>query len=109
MVGHGRGRGGFYSPQIYEQTQESAKTLLEEAESIAGEYGTDVTMATEVGRAADAIVAYAEAHDVNHVVVGSHGRRGLSRFLLGSVAERVARRSPGSVTIIREERPERGG
>jgi nucleotide-binding universal stress UspA family protein len=58
------------------------------------------------GQAANAIVAYAEDHDVDRIVVGSHGRRGLSRFLLGSVAERVARRAPGSVTIVRESDPE---
>lgn len=100
--------GGFYSEEMHEQAQESANALLEQAESIAEEYETDVTTATQDGRAAGAIVRYAEDHDVDHVILGSHGRRGLSRFLLGSVAEQVARRSPGSVTIIREEKPERG-
>ncbi|KYH24199.1 universal stress protein [Halalkalicoccus paucihalophilus] len=100
--------GGFYSQEMYDQAQESATALLEQAESIADEYGTTVTTAMRDGRAADAIVKYAEEHDVDHVVLGSHGRRGLSRFLLGSVAERVARRSPGSVTIIREKEPKHG-
>ena len=99
---------GYYSDEMYKQAQQSAERLLEEADSIAAEYDRDVTTDTTVGKASSAIVAYAEKHDVDHIVLGSHGRRGLSRFLLGSVAERVARRSPGSVTIIREPNPEGG-
>ncbi|MFB6192124.1 MAG: universal stress protein [Haloarculaceae archaeon] len=93
---------GYYSEAAFERARESAEALLEEAERIAGEYDTTVTTATREGRAASAVVEYAEEHDVDHVVLGSHGRTGLSRFLLGSVAETVARRSPVSVTIVRE-------
>jgi nucleotide-binding universal stress UspA family protein len=46
-------------------------------------------------------VDYAAEHDIDHIVVGSHGRTGASRILLGSVAETVARRSPVPVTIVR--------
>jgi nucleotide-binding universal stress UspA family protein len=99
--------GGFYSQEMYERAQESADAILEEAESIAREYDAEVTTAVQEGGADRAIVGYAEEHDVDHVVLGSHGRHGFSRFLLGSVAERVARRSPGSVTIIRKKRPDR--
>ncbi|MFA9418444.1 universal stress protein [Natrinema sp. HArc-T2] len=99
------GMDGFYSETVYNQSQESAERLLEEATEVAEEYDTDLKTDTTVGTAASAIVRYAEEHDIDHIVLGSHGRRGLSRFLLGSVAERVVRRSPGSVTIIREEEP----
>ncbi|MFD1562511.1 universal stress protein [Haloarchaeobius amylolyticus] len=99
------GLNGFYSETAYTQSQESSERLLEEATKIAAEYNADLKTDTTVGTAAASIVRYAEDHDIDHIVLGSHGRRGLSRFLLGSVAERVARRSPGSVTIIREEQP----
>ncbi|WP_416840616.1 universal stress protein [Haloferax sp. DFSO52] len=39
--------------------------------------------------------------DYDHVVMGSHGRTGVSRILLGSVAEEVVRRAPIPVTIVR--------
>ena len=78
-----------------------------EANSIAREYGIDFTTATEVGQTVAVVIRYAEERDVGHSIHGSHGRRVLARFLLGSVAERVARRGPGSVTIIREHQPER--
>lgn len=93
--------GGYYSDQAYEQAQESAGDLLSEAESIARTRGVEVETATETGRPANALVDYAEEHDIDHIVMGSHGRTGLSRFLLGSVAEAVVKRSPVSVTVIR--------
>ncbi|GAB7020902.1 hypothetical protein JCM18750_37640 [Halostagnicola bangensis] len=43
----------------------------------------------------------ADSPRVDHIVIGSHGRSGPSRVLLGSVTERVARRAPVPVTIVR--------
>ena len=98
--------GGYYSEQSYREVTESAAAVLEEAESIAAGMDREVDTVTVSGRPADEILEYADEHDVDHVVLGSHGRRGLERFLLGSVAERVAKRSPTSVTIIRQQDPE---
>lgn len=44
---------------------------------------------------------FADNRDVDLLVVGTHGRTGLSRFLLGSVAERVVRHAPCSVLVVR--------
>lgn len=55
------------------------------------------------GFAADTILAMAKDWDADLVMVGTHGRRGLSRLLLGSVAERVAAHAPCSVEIVREK------
>jgi nucleotide-binding universal stress UspA family protein len=51
--------------------------------------------------AAEAILAAAERLDVDVIAVGSHGRSGFKRALLGSVAEELARRSPRPVLIVR--------
>ncbi len=56
---------------------------------------------TVVGKSAREIVAFAEDNDIDHIVIGSHGRSGPSRVLLGSVAERVVRRAPTPVTVVR--------
>ncbi|MFC6764748.1 universal stress protein [Natrinema soli] len=98
--------GVFYAEEAFERSQEVAEEVIATAEEIAREYDTEVTTESEVGAASETIVAYAEEHNVDHIVLGSHGRRGLERFLLGSVAERVVKRSPGSVTIIRDEPPD---
>jgi universal stress protein A len=47
------------------------------------------------------LVELAEQHDVDQVIVGSHGRSGVPRMLLGSVAEQVVRHAPCSVLVVR--------
>jgi len=93
------------SEDWYQQAQADADDLLAEGrDQFVGERdGSDVAVetVTEVGRPAATIVEQARDLDADHVVVGSHGRRGVSRLLLGSVAEHVARRSPVPVTIVR--------
>ena len=49
---------------------------------------------------AEAIADYATAAHIDLVVVGTHGRSGLSRFLMGSVAERVVRIAPCPVLSV---------
>ena len=91
----------------YRSATETATDLLSErrarlvAARDGGEDGSDVDTTTEVGRPAATIVEVAEAVGADHVVVGSHGRKGVSRLVLGSVAESVVRRSPMPVTVVR--------
>jgi nucleotide-binding universal stress UspA family protein len=47
------------------------------------------------------IVDAAESTDADHIVMGSHGRSGLSGALIGSVAESVVQSAPVSVTVSR--------
>ncbi len=85
----------------YESMRERATATLDEARERAEERGTAVDTATETGRPASSIVSYAEEHGVDQIVIGSHGRQGVSRLLLGSVAETVVRRAPCPVTVVR--------
>jgi nucleotide-binding universal stress UspA family protein len=50
----------------------------------------------------EAIVSYTDEHDVDLVVMGTHGRRGLQRMLIGSVAEEVLRRASCPVLTVRD-------
>jgi nucleotide-binding universal stress UspA family protein len=84
-------------------SKERSETILEEAEEIVEEAGRTVETESVVGRPAHTIVEYADEHDIDHIVPGSHGRDGLSRVLLGSVAETVVRRAPVPVTVARSE------
>ena len=61
----------------------------------------DIRTETAVGQPARQIVEVAEAEGVDGIIVGSHGRSGVSRVLLGSVAEKVVRRAPMPVTVVR--------
>ncbi len=81
--------------------EERSESVLEAAAETASGPGIDIETDSTVGRPANAIVDYAVETDVDHIVIGSHGRDGLSRVLLGSVAETVVRRSPIPVTVAR--------
>jgi len=58
----------------------------------------------ELGDARDVIERVAEQIDADLIVMGTHGRRGLRRMLLGSVAESVVRSAPCPVLTIRPRR-----
>ncbi|MFC7009280.1 universal stress protein [Halalkalicoccus salilacus] len=86
-----------------DEEQADADALFEEARSIAEEYGVELETVTAEGKGttSEAIVEYAENNPVEKIVMGSHGREGASRVLLGSVAENVTRQSPVPVTVVR--------
>lgn len=54
---------------------------------------------------AEGILAMAREQDTSRIVVGTHGRRGLAHFFLGSVAERVARSARVPVLVVKEATP----
>ena len=77
--------------------------LFDEAQEMADDYGVELSSSMRVGNPARQIVQYAEEHNANGIIMGSHGRTGVSRVLMGSVAERVMRQSPVTVTVVRSE------
>ena len=80
---------------------EEGRRQLEHAEEIADEAGVPVETELREGVPIDEIIRFTEETDVDHVVMGSRGRSGMSRLLLGSVAEAVVRRSEVPVTVVR--------
>ncbi|MDS0477231.1 universal stress protein [Natrinema sp. 1APR25-10V2] len=93
----------FPSEELYERSRTDAEELLERAAEIARDFETEIQTERIDGEVTSTIVTYAEEHDIDHIILGSHGRNGLARYLLGSVAESVARRAHVPVTIIRDE------
>jgi nucleotide-binding universal stress UspA family protein len=51
----------------------------------------------------DAVLDYVDGEGIDLVVMGTHGRRGLDRYLVGSVTERVVRRADVPVLVVRDE------
>jgi nucleotide-binding universal stress UspA family protein len=86
---------------LEDDPEELAADVTDEVLSILEATDGDYLVETTVGKPAREIVRYAEDHDIDRIVMGSHGRDGVSRILLGSVAEKVIRRSPVSVTVVR--------
>lgn len=90
-----------FSEQWYEQAKEAAAEIFEAARERAADHAGELRTVRELGRPSRKIVDYADENDIDHIVIGSHGRSGVSRILLGSVAETVARRSAVPVTVVR--------
>lgn len=102
LQGGAYGEGAMFAyDELMEAQEERAEGLLEEVSAIAAEHDVEITTETIVGQPSREIVDYADEHDIDRIVIGSHGRTGASRVLLGSVAERVVRRAPMPVTIVR--------
>jgi len=82
----------------YENARETAR---EQFASARDRVDRPVETRIDVGSPARVVVDVASEDPFDHVVIGSHGREGVSRILLGSVAEGVVRRSPVPVTVVR--------
>lgn len=85
----------------YYEAREETEDILDEARDLAADHGKEITTEVDVGEPWRAIVEYAERNDIDHIVMGSHGRDDDSPLPLGSVAETVMRRSPVLVSIVR--------
>lgn len=85
----------------YESAQSKADQLFSDARGRTEQFDAvvDETSVT-VGRPARAIVWAAESRNVDQIVIGSHGRRGIARLLHGSVSESVLRRASVPVTVV---------
>lgn len=89
------------SEEWYAEAKADAEALFEEAREGAGDYDGTIETAIEVGRPSRTIVEHAADEGFDQIVMGSHGRSGVSRIVLGSVAENVVRRSAVPVTVVR--------
>lgn len=70
-------------------------------EAAAKAAGVEVESALIEGQPAEKIVEFAEQNDIEMIVMGSLGKTGLDRFLLGSVAENVVRHAKKPVLVVR--------
>ncbi|AGB38118.1 universal stress protein [Natronococcus occultus] len=90
-----------------EQLREELRTALETTAdaaiaSVKDRTDDDVTTAVREGRPAAEICEYVREVDADVIATGTRGRHGENRLLLGSVAERVVRRSPAPVLTVRQ-------
>jgi len=89
---------------VTELLRDEGDIALSEFESMAG--SRSVQTAIVEGNPSGQIVDYAREHDCDCIVMGTHGRAGIDRLLLGSVSERVVRTSPVPVVTMPVERAE---
>src|SRR6266478_3213395 len=89
-------------PRLQEEVRTWAERQLEDLARGARASGVSTTTAVLLGVPANTIVEAARTERADLIVVGTHGRTGLERVLLGSVAERVVRNAPCAVLTVRQ-------
>ena len=88
--------------RLREMLEEEASRSLEAVKKLVEELGADIklTVRTDEGSPAEAILRTLEKEGVDLVVMGTSGKHGLDRFLLGSVAEKVVRSAGCPVLVV---------
>jgi len=100
------------SPHYYKYMQENAKVMEEERRSSAERYlkrvknrvkqgGIKYKTDVLIGKVADSLVDYVDANKIDLVLIATHGRSGVSRWVRGSIADRVLRSSRAPVLMVR--------
>jgi nucleotide-binding universal stress UspA family protein len=95
-----------YEPMIgtddwYAQAEAHTDDLFEAVGTVAAEHDRVVTTDSDIGEPARLVLEYADEADVDHIVLGAHGREWTDRALFGSEAETVVRRARVPVTVVR--------
>jgi nucleotide-binding universal stress UspA family protein len=84
--------------------REEGERVLDEVRSRAGEVGVESVQTTIAGGSPyRQILQYVGEHDIDLIVMGTHGRRGIDRYLLGSVAEKIVRAADCPVLTVRAD------
>jgi len=90
--------------RLFESLRDGGRKILASAEAKARKQqvrATNVLVENITGSVADVIVEHAKKKRADLIVIGTHGRRGVSRLVMGSDAEGVVRQSPVPVLLIR--------
>jgi acetoin utilization protein AcuB len=97
--------GEWYLPiqGVLETAEADAEAYLRATAGRLEEQGVAVTTATGIGSVADCIVEYAEVNRVDLIAMCTHGRTGLARWTLGSVADRVLRAGSTPMLLVRAQ------
>lgn len=97
--------GEWYVPVqgVLDTAEEDAQAYLSIVAGRLEEQGLDVATATSIGAVANCIIEYAEANRVDLIAMCTHGRTGLARWALGSVADRVLRAGSTPILLVRAQ------
>jgi len=88
------------APGIVQELVGKAKEKLAAIEQKGKEAGVGINTVVKEGEAYEAITSLAQNNDIDLIVMGSHGRKGLQRMLMGSVTERTIGYAPCPVLVI---------
>lgn len=87
--------------KVAEAAEQHAKNVFDRAHELAAAAGHEGSLETVMDEGKPAAAIVSRGGDVDTIVMGSQGRDGAARLLLGSVAETVVRRASVPVTVVR--------
>jgi nucleotide-binding universal stress UspA family protein len=90
-----------YGLELIEDLRKAGRGVLEKAQQTSEAAGVSVRTELVEAKPAEAILELSKAHDL--IVMGTHGRSGLDRWMLGSVTEAVIHHSTKPVLVIRSK------
>ncbi len=93
---------GDYMKELKESAERSLATVPDAKWAV----GKKIVRSVRQGPPFVEIIRYAKENDVDLIILGTHGRTGLSHMLLGSVAEKVVRKAPCPVLTVRPDEHE---
>jgi nucleotide-binding universal stress UspA family protein len=85
---------------MYDSLREEGEQALEQAKELAGDLDAETFLLT--GKPANEIARFVKEQGADLLVVGTQGKTGLGKLILGSVAETIVRTSPCSVLVVRK-------
>lgn len=88
------------------EAEQAARSYLEQMAQPIRVQGYEVAIELSHLPAEEAIIDYAEKHDVDLITMATHGRSGMRRWLLGSVTQKVVHTTPVPILVIRPEETE---
>lgn len=88
---------------MYELLETEGKDASDLVVELGESQGLEIESAVLEGHPSNEIIEFAEGNDIDMIVIGTLGKSGLDRFLLGSVAEKVTRNSKVPVLVVRGE------
>ncbi|MEC4676987.1 MAG: universal stress protein [Nitrospirota bacterium] len=91
----------FRPEKILEGLKEEGKKILSEVDELAVKAGVKVQTSIESGVPFEKICSVAETLGCDLIIMGSHGRTGIGKVLIGSVTERVISRATCPVLVVR--------
>lgn len=91
------------SGPLLERLREEGREAVRDVEVAGTQAGLTVVTDIVEGNPHEEILKYVSEHDIDMIIMGTHGRTGIDRVVMGSVAERVVRQSPVPVLTVRGE------
>lgn len=95
--------GAFFAlPEMMKELRQAGTEIVSKTVQFAHDSGFDnISSDLADGYPGEEIIRYMKEHQIDLIVMGTHGRRGINRVVLGSIAEEIVRRSEVPVLTIR--------